>query len=293
MTGFNPRPGGGTIRHPPHVEVAVPSPFPGMDPYLEDPYTWPTVHHQLTVELMGALNERITPSYFAQIELRVYKSDQDDPGRKLIVPDVRVLRGEGRRRPRAGLPAAPAGAAVCEPVTVVTVIAEEVREAFVRIVERESRKVVTIIEVLSPSNKVAGSRGRADFLMKRTATLNSATNWVEIDLLRAGEPVHAEEPYPECEYAVHVSKVADRPTGRIWPIRVTQRLPVIPIPLRGADPDVEIDLQSLFDSAYDRGACGVWVSYRTAPVPPLPPELAAWADALLRKKKLRGPGPRP
>jgi hypothetical protein len=260
-----------------------------MDPYLEDPYTWAGFHNSLVGEIMTALNRRITPAYFAQIEQRVYISDQDDPGRRTIVPDVRVLGGGARKgKPNpAGGEMALGGVAVCEPVSVTTVIDEEVRESYLRVVERDSRRVVTVIEVLSPTNKVPGSLGRAEYTRKRAAILRSETNWVEIDLLRAGEPVYAEEPYPVCEYTAHVSKVADRPQGMIWPIRLAQRLPVIPIPLRGRDPDVMLDLQPLVGEVYDRSACGVWVDYTKDPTPPLPPESAAWAEGVLKAAELR------
>jgi hypothetical protein len=258
-----------------------------MDPYLEDPYTWAGFHNLLVGEVMTALNRRITPAYFAQIEQRVYVSDQDDPGRRTIVSDVRVLKGGRKGRPKPDGAATPAGVAVAEPVSVTTVIDEEIREPYLTVVERDSRRVVTVVEVLSPTNKMAGSLGRAEYTRKRAAILRSETNWVEIDLLRAGVPVYAEEPYPACEYTVHVSKVGDRPRGMIWPIRLAQHLPAIPIPLRGRDPDVTLDLQPLTAEVYERSACDVWIDYRKNPVPPLPPDLAAWADALLREKKRR------
>jgi hypothetical protein len=124
----------------------------------------------------------------------------------------------------------------------------------------------------------------------RASVLRTVSCWVEIDLLREGEPVILRELYPESEYAVRVSREVGkvrRPRGVVWPIRVQQRLPVIPIPLKGDDPDAELDLQPLFASVYDRGAYSVKLDYRKDPVPPLPPALAKWADKLLRGKKLR------
>jgi hypothetical protein len=176
---------------------------------------------------------------------------------------------------------------VCEPVTVTTLLDDEVREPYLTVLERASGRVVTVIEVLSPTNKVAGSVGRAVYTAKRSEVLRSETNWVEIDLLREGVPVFAREGYPECEYLVHVSKRAGRPKGLVWPIRLHQRLPEIFVPLAGKDPDARLDLQPLLDTVYDRGPYAVKLNYRKDPVPPLPPDLAAWADGLLRKKKLR------
>jgi hypothetical protein len=265
----------------------MPPPFPGMDPYLEDPHRWPGVHNKLIGEIEAALNRLLLPRYYADIEERVYISDEADPGRKTIIPDIRVLpTGSKKKPPGAKTPKAPP-ALVCEPVVVTTLIEDEIREPFLKVVERDSRQVVTVIEVLSPTNKIAGSRGRDQYIEKRTDVLRSDTSWVEIDLLREGEPVIVRELYPECEYTVHVSRKTGRPKGVVWPIRLQQRLPVIGIPLKSGDPDAELDLQPLFVAVYDRGAYAFKIDYARDPVPPLPPELAKWANKLLRQKKLR------
>ncbi len=164
---------------------------------------------------------------------------------------------------------------------------EEIREPFLKVVERESRQVVTVIEMLSPTNKVAGSRGRQQYLEKRADVLRSDTNWVEIDLLREGEPVIVRELYPPCEYTVHVSRKTGRPKGVVWPIRLQQRLPAVGIPLKNGDPDAELDLQPILASVYDGGAYAFKIDYGRDPMPPLPPGLARWANKPLKQKKLR------
>lgn len=176
---------------------------------------------------------------------------------------------------------------MCEPVAVTTLLDDEIHEPYLTVVERASRRVVTVIEVLSPTNKVAGSVGREAYTAKRSAILRSDTNWVEIDLLREGVPVFAREGYPPCEYTVQMSKRSGRPKGFLWPIRLHEQLPAVLIPLKGDDPDVELDLQPLLDAVYDRGPYSLELDYAGDPVPPLPPDLAAWADALLREKKRR------
>jgi hypothetical protein len=263
----------------------MPSPFPGMDPYLEDPGLWPDVHHELISGIRERLNRLIRPKYVARVEERIYVSDEEDPGRSVLVPDVRVNERVGRGNGGAG-PSGPV-VAVDEPLVVTTLIEEEIHESRVEILETLTREVVTVIEVVSPANKVGGARGRESYQRKRRAVMTSPCHWVEIDLLRRGLPTFSRELLPPCEYVVHVSRVEQRPRGRVWPVRLTSRLPVVGIPLRGGDPDAALELQEVLNTCYDRAAYDVSIDYRHEPDPPLPPELAAWADQLLRERGLR------
>jgi hypothetical protein len=264
----------------------MPSPFPGMDPYLEDPHSWPGFHNKFAAEMEAALNVLIVPAYYAEVEERVYISDEEDPGRRAIVPDVRILPSNKKNGSHRRASASPS-TALCEPVEVITLIEEEIHELYLTVVERKSRQVVTVIEILSPTNKIAGSRGREQYTSKRADVLHSEVHWVEIDLLREGEPVVARDLYPRCEYTVHVSRNGRRPKGTIWPIRIQNPLPAISIPLKGNDPDVMLPLQPILDSVYDRSAYHLKLDYSEDPVPPLSPELARWSNKLLKQKKLR------
>lgn len=262
----------------------MPSPFPGMDPYLENPATWPDVHHGLISELQVELNRQVRPKYFVSVEERVYISDETDPARAVIVPDLQVARTAGERR-REAAASQPVGTP--EPLVVTTLIEEEVREAHLEIVDAQLRQVVAVIEVVSPANKVAGSRGRTSYFEKRREVMKSSAHWLEIDLLREGEPVTAAEVLPEGDYFVHLSRVDARPKGFVWPILLRQRLPRIPVPLRSADPEAAADLQALLESVYERSAYDLKIDYRREPKPPLRGEDAAWADELLRKQGRR------
>ncbi len=266
----------------------MPSPFPGMDPYLEDPGLWPDVHHEIISVARELLSGQLRPKYYVRVEERVYVSDEDDPGRRVIAPDLRVVERPGW----GGGPFEPGGTAtleVAEPVEVTSLFEEEIHEARLEIIDREQRQVVTVIEVVSPTNKHPGARGQDSYRQKRQEVLSSPSHWVEIDLLRAGTPLVLREMLPPCEYTVHVSRVERRPKGKaqVWPIRLTQRLPVIPIPLRPGDEDGKLDLQQVLATAYDRAGYDLEIDYRAEPVPPLAGELAAWADGLLRGKGLR------
>jgi hypothetical protein len=255
-----------------------------MDPYLESPTIWPDVHHELISDIRAALNPVLRPGYVARVELRVYISDHDDPGREALVPDVRVEaspKRKGARKPKAELVTAGP-----EPLIVPTLMDEEVEEAFLKIIHVESEALVTIIEVLSPTNKIRGSRGRASFMAKRHEILNTDIHWAEIDLLRAGTPSVTDPPLrPGSDYRILVSRGDERTRTRFWPVSVRQPLPIIRIPLRGKEPEVPLDLGAVFRSVYDRAAYDATVDYRKEPRPPLEGDDAKWARDLLRKSR--------
>jgi hypothetical protein len=264
----------------------MPSPFPGMDPYLEDPGLWPDVHHRIISIASDYIAERVAPKYYVSIEERVYISGQDDPGRSVMIPDVRIAARPGWED-RPFEPGGGTAVGVAEPIVVTTLFEDEIYESRVEIVDRERRQVVAVIEVLSPANKVLGSRGRVSFEEKREEVMHSPSHFVEIDLLRGGEGVRTRETLPPCEYLVHLSRNSKRPKALAWPIRLSQRLPVIPIPLNAGDPDARLDLQAVLTTAYDRAHYDDSINYTREPNPPLPPEWAAWSDRLLKSKGLR------
>jgi hypothetical protein len=257
-----------------------------MDPYLENPAEWGNFHHGFIAAIQMELNQRLAPRYYVRVEERVYISDEDDPARRVIIPDARVQRGwSGESAPWAS---ESGGIAIAEPIVRTTLIEEETREAFLNIFDAQFREVVTVIEVLRPSNKVRGSRARESFVKKRREVMNSPAHWMEIDLLREGTPALPPDiQLPPCEYYVHVSRVQERPEGRIWPIRLREKLPKVGVPLREGDEDAGLDLQLVIDETYDRSAYQVSTDYAAAPVPPLPPDLATWADAILKQMGLR------
>lgn len=266
----------------------MPSPFPGMDPYLEKPGLWPDVHHGLTSVIRELLVRRLRPKYHVRVEERVYISDESDPGREVIIPDLRVADAGHDEPEDWGTEETAAGyVAVAEPVVLTTLIDDEIHEAFLEVIDLQDRMVVTVIEILSPTNKVAGSRGRASYLEKRQEVMRSPSHLVEIDLLRAGVAIHTRELLPPADYYVHVSRKAKRPKGIVWPILLTQRLPVISIPLRPEDEDAPLDLQEVLNTAYDRAAYDMAVNYRSEPVPSLNAAQQQWAHTLLQSRGLR------
>lgn len=260
----------------------MPSPFPGMDPYLEAPRIWPDVHHELISQIRGALNPRLRPHYVCRVELRVYISDDEDPGRKALVPDLRVETNPKRKGAKKAKPQ-PAQVGT-EPLIVPTLMDEEVEEAFLRIIHVESEELVTLIEILSPTNKIRGSAGRKSFMAKRHEVMNTEVNRVEIDLLRDGAPSVTDPPLRASDYRILISRADQRMRTYFWPVGVRDPLPVIPIPLRGKDPEVPLDLGAVFRTAYDRAAYDMSVDYRKPPQPPLEADDAKWARELLRRQ---------
>lgn len=154
-----------------------------------------------------------------------------------------------------------------------------VKVPFLQIMDRETREVVTVIEVLSRTNKLAGP-DRVAYLAKRSLLRRSPAHFVEIDLLRAGEPMPLTH-QPDSDYRVVLSRRERRPDVELWPLRLRDRLPVVPVPLRAPDPDASLDLQAVLDRAYDLAGYADY-AYRLTPPPPLHPADAAWAEELVR-----------
>jgi hypothetical protein len=182
---------------------------------------------------------------------------------------------------------------VSDPPWVVTYHPVEMREVFIEIlpVADESR-VITVIEVLSPSNKAAGSAGRQLYLTKQQELFESQTHLIEIDLLRRGEhtvvvPRERLVSRGNWDYLVCLHRGRQGNRCEVWPIPLRQRLPRILVPLADGDPDVVLDLQAVFNRCYDEGAYTRRLDYRNEPTPPLQAEDAVWADQVLRDRRLR------
>jgi hypothetical protein len=235
-----------------------------MDPYLEEPDSSNDFHIEMIVGIRAALNRDLRPGFYARIDERVYHSGPDDPGQSIFVP------------PRGW------------PITA-TRFDDQVHEAYLKVIDTTNRRVVTVIELLKPINKVVGACGLESFRENRDRVMKASKHWVEIDLLRQGYSLIPREKIADHEYLVFVSPSHRRPDSLFWPIRLSERLPVIPIPLRGKDETIPLDLQAVLDVAYDRARYDLDLEYTKEPIPPLSEEWRAWADRVLREKGLRPP----
>jgi len=246
----------------------MPSPFPGMDPFLagED---WPDFHLAMIAEIRSVLVAQIRPRYIARAERRVFVEHADET--TLIRPDVTVAHDESGR---AAPPVASTASATLEPISIALPIPVKHEEPFLTIRLTDTREVVTVIELLSPANKRPGSDGRREYIAKRESVLQSGTHLVELDLLRGGRRMPTLRPLPACDYLATISRVSRRPTAEIYAWTLRDRLPSIPIPLDAPDPDVHVDLQQAFTRVYDETGYDYSLDYGRTLDPPLTAEEA-------------------
>jgi hypothetical protein len=269
--------------------VTMPSPFPGMNPYLENPDLWTEVHHLLISILAETLNPYLLPRYRAAIEKRVYLSGEE--ALLVGIPDVTVEQRSPVLPPElsAQIPANVAPGAVATlpmPIQVTVPIPLEIREAYLEIRDVATREVITVLELLSPSNKRPG-RGRDTFLIKRQDVLASATHWVEIDLLRGGESMPVGGVVPATDYRILISRGDRRPHAALYAFNIPDLIPAFPLPLRSGDLEPTIDLHSLLDQVYDRAGYSIVLDYRQSPIPPLSNAITAWVETLLQATQLQ------
>ena len=163
---------------------------------------------------------------------------------------------------------------------------EEIREGYLEIREVATGYIVTVIEVLSPTNKRAGMGGKA-YLRKRQEVLSTPTHLVEIDLLRGGKPMPILSETPQTDYRILICRGDRRPLAQLYGFSVRQEIPKFPLPLQSGDTEPIVDLQSLLLGVYQRARYDMAVDYSKEPVPRLKPEDKAWIDELLREKGRR------
>jgi hypothetical protein len=252
----------------------MPSPFPGMDPYLES-WIWADCHSTLIAALRAQLNAKLPRRYVANTELYVWR---EDPSRqeRLILGGPDVYAAEQQGGPAEGTPAA----TIVAPVTTVLTGVER-KQRYLRIVDSVGRRIVTVIELLSPSNKTAHDSGEA-YRFKRDEYIASGVNLVEIDLLRSGvRPPLGDPAPPVIDYYLLVSRTSERPRLGIWPFSVRDPLPRIPVPLDPGEPEVLLDLRAALDRAYEEGRYAEQLDYTKSPAPPLREPDATWAREFL------------
>ncbi|WP_088894798.1 DUF4058 family protein [Leptolyngbya ohadii] len=250
------------------------SPFPGMNPYLEDSELWSEVHSRLIVAIADDLADHLSQKYRVAIEKRTYFSGNEE---NLLVgiPDVSVVG----RQPESTQPIG-ASPSLVEPMTVTLPMAEEVQERYLEIREVATGAVITAIEILSPKNKRTGE-GRQAYERKRNQVLASLTHLVEIDLLRGGQPLPISGAAPS-DYRILVSRSERRPSAQLYAFNVRQEIPQFAVPLTSEDEEPILDLQILLQHVYDRGRYHLAIDYTKPPQPPLSVEDMEWANQLLQ-----------
>ena len=263
------------------------SPFPGMDPYLEQ--YWGDIHHSLITYLREAIQPGLPGGLLARVDERVFVESSGTSGAKhrprMCGSSSAVARGSGPpdvQRHRGGR-------ALGRPL--------RAGRAGTAGLHRDHRHQVGQAGRLGdrdPQSFEQARRSREGLYVKKQEELRAGrVSLVEIDLLRTGSRVLSVplDRIPEghrTAYAACVRRGWKPFEIEFYRIPLRERLPAIAIPLRRDDRDVPLDLQAVLDRCYEVGCYGDDIDYREEPDPPLQPDDARWADALLREKGLRG-----
>jgi Protein of unknown function (DUF4058) len=265
----------------------MPSPFPGMDPYLESPAVWPDFHNRFIAVLSQAINALLPAPLFCSIANRVYVEES----KRRVEPDADILH------PKDSVNGAPhangaGGVAVVDNVqtkpVIVPITRDEVTEWFAEIhAAPGGERLVTTIELLSPSNKRPKGTGARKYRKKQREMLHRRVNLIEIDLLRGGrhstsvplaDARHTAGPF---DYHVCVHRYKKAEQFEVYPIALQGPLPAIAVPLLPKLPDLTIALQPILTGVYDAGQYTRRVRYNE-PLPP--PELTAEQQAWVAER---------
>ncbi len=227
----------------------MPSPFPGMDPYLEDEALWPVFHHQLVMCLYQILLPGLVDRYRARVGQRHYLTEQ---------------------------------------ALFTSVVREEHHEDYIEIRQRNDGRLITLIDVVSPANKVTPA-GRAAYLDKRKEGKSAGANLVELDLVLQGQPTldYSREGLPDWDYAVTVTRSTQPEKYEIYTATLQKRLPRFRLPLAPDDRDTVLDLHTAFTRCYDQGGFAARIDYSKDPPTTLTAEDRQWLQEMLHQQKLR------
>ncbi|MBM4092411.1 MAG: DUF4058 family protein [Planctomycetes bacterium] len=251
----------------------MPSPFPGMDPVIES-QRFDEFHSVYLVALADLLVPLVRSKCSVDVERYVFLSADDHE--RVYKPDVSIaeVRGATASTGGTGVVATLAPRMLSGPVS------DQDGQKYLSIRSRADRRVVTVVEVLSPVNKDA-TGGQREYLSKRANYLRTLTNVIEIDLLRGGTRLPSKPSLTDGDYSAYVIRHGDgaRVEGYVWNLQ--ERLPVIPIPLAEGDPDVGLDLQDAFDTTYDRRGYDYVLDYQAQIVPTLTEAAQRWVNERL------------
>jgi hypothetical protein len=260
----------------------MPSPFPGMDPFVES-QGFPSLHSGMIFLMQQALQPQLPEGYYAGTNERVWIDASN-----WFEPDVKVSRDK-RKSPQQSTAGA-AAATLAKPV-IITIPQDERTEPYLNIYKKvgDKRRLVCSIEILSLTNKTPGEKGRKLYRRKQHAILNRKIHLVEIDLLRAGEHTTAvaldwaKEKTGDFDYHICVRRFNRFEKYDVYPILMQERLPIIAVPLLPADGDIEVDMQAIFQKAYEAGPFQRAIDYRKDKIePPLRKQQDEWMRGVLR-----------
>lgn len=259
------------------------SPFPGMDPFLEDRVKWSSVHSRLINAISDQLADLVSPHFLVDIEQRVYLvSPENGLKARQVIPDIYLINNPSPKRYGA------AAAQITMPVLIEPLTPLEIREHYLEIRDAESREVVTTIELLSPGNKTEGMEAHDAFYSKRKAIMNTTrVHWIEIDLLRGGErPIEVGK---KSDYYALLKRGNTSGPYEVWLFNLRDTMPTIAVPLRPPLDHVPLNLQAAFNVMYRRAHYADGIDYTDAvPPPPLKPADAEWVEEQVQKWRAAG-----
>ena len=253
----------------------MPSPFPGMDPYLEG-YLWADVHQALAYQFRKQLAPLVEPRYAVRLAVTMLTDRAPAHELGILYPDVEVVRPHrpGEQVLREAPLATRAATIPPAPVSIPLTVPVQVRMVTVEVRDVDNNKLITSIEILSPANK--REPGLSHYQVKRDELRMSDVHMLEIDLLRRGTRPWPVESLPPSPYLAALIR-AGHLHAEVWPIGLRERLPILPVPLRLPDPDVPLDVQAALDTVCDEARYALTIDYAEAPPePPLPDADAAW-----------------
>ncbi len=224
------------------------SPFPGMDPFLEDPAFWSDFHFRFINYWCEIIADQLPSEYEANLGERLYLVEMD-------------------------------------PITIPLDIVEGPRETYIEILHGPERSIVAVLELLSPTNK--HEPGRTEYLSKRNALLRQSVHLVELDLLFGGQRLPMGKPLPPADYYYLLSRSEQRFDCQVYYFNLAQPLPRLPVPLRPPHADLQIDLAQVFTTAYDRGRFGRRLAYHKPCPASLKPEQRRWVDEIVARSGIR------
>lgn len=259
----------------------MPSPFPGMDPFLEG-YLWVDVHQALASEIRAQLAPRISPRYVARLAVSVIEDESADIEIGVMYPDVEIIEPISQNPGRAlgeatAVLVAPKAPTISPSVTLPLNL--KYRQVTVEIRDAGKNELVTSIEILSPVNK--REPGLTKYREKRKRLYDAGVHLLEIDLLRRGTRALNRRQVSQVPYAVMLTRSFAQQV-QVWAIHLQDPLPTVPVPLRRSDPDVPLELQPALNEIYDIARYDLTIDYTTEPPPPAMSEAAeTWMRELL------------
>jgi hypothetical protein len=257
----------------------MPSPFPGMDPYLEG-YLWPDVHSALASKIRQHLTPLLRPKYAARLEVYLAEDPFPEGEIGILYPDVEVVEAPQRQRPIQPAASSSSSTLMITPPTLALPVTQpvQIRLTSVEIRDTAHNKLISSIEILSPVNK--REPGLTAYRQKKQRLYQADVHLLELDLLRRGTRPFDQPRLPKVPYCVALTR-AQAKQIEIWPVNFPTPLPVVPVPLQDPDPDVPLDLQAALTAIYDEAAYDLTLDYRQVPPPPVFSEVdSKWLQSL-------------